>query len=112
MDEEFFFPQNVRTTYRLWILGPRHLRRLALAPVLAVLFGWLLHGLPLLVAAIGTSLVVAAYCGLGVVPVAADEQTAWDVWREIQTHRRSQSRFHHQRGELIDANADPQPPWV
>lgn len=111
MDEEFLFPQNVRTTYRLWVLGPRHLKRLGLAPILAMITGWLLHELPLALSASGTSLVVAGFCGLCVVPVTADEQTAWDVWREIRLHRRVQTQFHHPWGGIDRTDADSAPPW-
>lgn len=98
MDEEFFFPQNVRTEYRLWIFGPKHLRRLALGLVLALLVGWLFHGLSLLLAAILAALMGTLWAGLFCLPVLHDEVTPWDLWREMQHHARGQTQFHYGKG--------------
>lgn len=109
MDEEFFFPQNVRTTYRLWILGPRHLKRLALAPLIALAVGWLFVGVSLFLAALLAALFASAYAGLCCVPVLAEERTAWDVWQELRRHQKGQAVFAHQREEEANdfAFADP-----
>jgi hypothetical protein len=95
MDEEFFFPQNVRTSYRLWLLGPRHLKRLALAPVLALLAGWALHGLSFLLAAIAAGLLASVYGAVCCLPLLSDEQTLADIGLEILRHRRHQTAFAH-----------------
>jgi hypothetical protein len=97
MDEEFFFPQNVRTTYRLWLLGPRQLKRLAVAPVLALLIGWALHGLSFLVAAIAAGLLASVYGAVFCLPLLSDEQTLSDIGLEVLRHRRTQSTFAHGR---------------
>jgi len=93
MDEEFLFPQNVQTGYRLWLFGPRHLRRLSLAPVLAILLGWPLAGVSVLAAAIGGTLAGTAYAVVVCVPIFPEEETLWDALREIRRHRRSPNWF-------------------
>lgn len=98
MDEEFFFPQNVRTEYRLWMFGPKHLRRLALGVVAAMAVGWLLHGVSLLLAAILAAVVATAWAGFFCLPVLHDETTAWELWREMRRHARGQTRFYSQSG--------------
>lgn len=109
LDEEFFFPQNVRTPYRFWLFGPRHLRRMLLAPVLGLVFGWLGYRVSFLTG-VGLGVFAAAlYTGLCCLPVLAGEETAWDIAREILTHMRSQTRF-DVRGEvsLLDVSG---PHW-
>ena len=97
MDEEFFFPQNVRTSYRLWLLGPSHLRRLALAPVILLLTGWALHGVSMFLAAVVAGLLTALYTALLCVPLLGDDQTLSDVGLEILRHRRRQTSFPHRK---------------
>jgi hypothetical protein len=97
LDEEFFFPQNVRTSYRLWLLGPRHLKRLTLAPVILLLVGWALHGVSIFLAAVMAGLLTALYTGLVCVPLLGDDQTLSDVGLEILRHRRRQSTFRHRK---------------
>ena len=93
MDDEFFFPQNVRTSYRLWILGPRHLKRLAVAPVIALLVALALFKVSLFLAAVVAGLLATAYTVSFCLPLLADEQTLSDVGLEIQRHRRQQTEF-------------------
>lgn len=97
MDEEFFFPQNVKTTYRLWLLGPKHLKRLALAPVIAVAAGLALYSLSLFVAALVAGLLAAAYGAICCVPLLGEDQTLSDIWLEIWRHRRRQATFEHRK---------------
>jgi len=97
MDEEFFFPQNVRTSYRLWFLGPRHLKRLALAPVIALATGWALHGLSLFLAVAVAGFLAAAYSAVFCLPVFGDDQTLSDIGLEIRRHRKQQARFCHRK---------------
>jgi hypothetical protein len=93
VDDEFFFPQNVRTSYRLWILGPRHLKRMALAPVIALLVGLPLFKVSLLAAAIVAGLLAGVYVAVFCLPLLSDEQTLSDVGWEIYRHRRRQTTF-------------------
>lgn len=93
MDDEFFFPQNVRTSYRLWILGPRHLKRMALAPVIALLVGLPLFKVSLMAAAIVAGLLAGVYVAVFCLPLLSDEQTLSDVGWEIYRHRRRQTTF-------------------
>lgn len=95
MDEEFFFPQNVRTEYRLWIFGPRHLRRLPLVLIPAVLVVWLTHEFSTTLAAVLAVLVASVHCTVYCLPVLHDEETVWDLWQEMLRHRDSQTRFEH-----------------
>lgn len=104
MDEEFFFPQNVRTSYRLWLFGPRHLLRLAAAPVLAVVFGWLVHGLSLTLGVIFGVMVGAAYTALCCVPILESDETLLDVGLSLLRHRRQQARYCYEQ-EVIDREA-------
>ncbi|HYF90941.1 MAG TPA: hypothetical protein VD969_01710 [Symbiobacteriaceae bacterium] len=97
MDDEFFFPQNVRTSYRLWILGPRHLKRLSLAPLIAVLAGLALFKVSLFLAAVVAGLLASVYAALFCIPLLADEQTLSDVGWEVYRHRRHQTAFAHAR---------------
>ena len=98
MDEEFFFPQNVRTTYRLWILGPRHLRRLGIAPVVALLAFLPLFRVSVLVAAILAGLLGTAYAVVFCLPLLSDDQTLSDVYLEVRRHRRRQTYFAAHKG--------------
>jgi hypothetical protein len=95
MDDEFFFPQNVRTSYRLWILGPRHLKRMTLAPVIALLVGLPLFKVSLMAAAIVAGLLAGVYVAVFCLPLLSDEQTLSDVGWEIYRHRRRQTTFSH-----------------
>lgn len=95
MDEEFFFPQNVRTSYRLWILGPKHLKRLAGAPALALLAGLPLLRISPFLAAVVAGLLGAAYAVTLCLPLLGDDQTLSDVGLELLRHRRRQNRFAH-----------------
>jgi hypothetical protein len=99
MDEEFFFPQNVRTTYRLWLLGPRHLKRLALAPVLALLLGWATYRISLLLAIALAAFAAAVYTAVFCLPLLGDDQTLSDIGLEIYRHRRHQNHFAHRKEE-------------
>lgn len=98
MDEEFFFPQNVRTSYRLWILGPRHLRRLAVAPVLAMLAFLPLYPISVFLAAVVAGLLGSAYAVAFCLPLLSDEQTLSDVHMEIRRNRRRQTYFAARKG--------------
>jgi hypothetical protein len=98
VDDEFFFPQNVRTSYRLWIFGPKHLRRLAVALVIAVLAGLALYRVSVLLAALVAGLLAGAYVAVFCLPILADEQTLADVGWEIRRHRRHQTSFDYQKG--------------
>jgi hypothetical protein len=93
VDEEFFFPQNVQASYRLWLMGPKHLRRLVLAPVLAIVLGWVTAGLSLYLAAFLAIFSASVYTACFCVPVVAEEQTLWEVWLALRHHSRSQVRF-------------------
>ena len=105
MDEEFFFPQNVRTSYRLWLLGPRHLKRLLLAPVIALPTGWALYGLSFFLAVTVAAFLAAIYAALFCVPLLADEQTLSDVGLEILRHRRQPARYPHREEVFCDSTA-------
>jgi hypothetical protein len=98
MDEEFFVPQNVQATYRLWLMGPRHLKRLILAPVLAILTGWAMAGLSLYLAAFTAVFLASCYVACCCVPVVAGEQTLVEVWVAIRRHNRSQVVFRPSQG--------------
>jgi len=101
MNEEFFFPQNVRTSYRLWLMGPRHLRRLAGAVPIGLMVGWMLHRMPLVVVAAGVVLVLSGYVAAACLPLLGDDLTLWDVGREIRRHRRQQTWFPSMRDEEV-----------
>lgn len=93
LDEEFFFPQNIRTGYRLWIFSARHLRRLVWAPVCAVITGWPLLQASVLLGVVVGSAVGAGFAGVACVPVFADEQTVSDALIELHRHRQSQTWY-------------------
>lgn len=93
MDEEFFFPQNVQASYRLWLMGPKHLRRLILAPVLAIGIGWATARISLYLAAFLAIFSASVYAACFCVPVVAEEQTLWEVWLALRRHTRAQVRF-------------------
>lgn len=100
MDEEFFFPQNVQTSYRLWLMGPKHLKRLILAPVLAILTGWAVAGLSLYLAAFTAVFLASVYIACVCVPVVAGEQTLIEVWIAVRRHSRTQVVFRPEGGDL------------
>lgn len=102
MDEEFFFPQNVRTTYRLFMMGPTHLKRLVLAPVIAVLVIVGLHRFSLLLGVGAGVLLAAIYAGACCVPLMGDDQTLLDVGLEIRRHGRAQGRYQNRREVAAD----------
>lgn len=94
MDEEFFFPQNVRTSYRLWMFGPKHLRRLGAGlPVIVLGAGYLSRTLPLPLAAALVACVVALYTAAWCWPVFSDEQTVLDLVLHLRRKRRQQTEF-------------------
>ena len=97
MDEEFFFPQNVRTSYRLFMLAPVHLKRLILAPVIAVVAVIGLYQIWLLLG-VGVGVLLAAiYAGLCCFPLMGDDQTLLDVGLEIRRHGKAQGRYLNQK---------------
>lgn len=109
MDEEFFFPQNVRTSYRLFMLGPAHLKRLVLAPVIAILVIVGLYQVSLFLAVAVGILLASVYTGLCCVPLMGDEQTLLDVALEIRRHGRTQGRYPNRR-EVSPYGMEPERP--
>jgi hypothetical protein len=97
MDEEFFFPQNVRTSYRLFMLGPTHLKRLVLAPVIALAAIIGLYRISLFLGVGAGVLLAAIYAGLCCIPLMGDDQTMLDMALEIRRHQRSQGRYRNRR---------------
>ncbi|MFZ5823448.1 MAG: hypothetical protein ACOY94_03775 [Bacillota bacterium] len=93
MDEEFFFPQNVQTSYRLFMLGPVHLKRLALAPVIALAAVLALYRVTLFGSMALAVLLASVYAAACCFPLMGDDQTLLDVGLEIRRHGRSQGRF-------------------
>jgi hypothetical protein len=102
MDDEFFFPQNVTTTYRIFGLGPRHLRRAAigLGPALLLamaLARWTSFFSALLVAAVLLLLYVAAFA----YPTFGDE-TLMDIVLHQRAKTRTQTAYQYAE-EVPDA---------
>jgi len=95
VDEEFFFPQNVRTTYRLLHMGPRHLKRAATGAgvLLAGSALAVMKGLALPWAALGATVLGTAYGLTYCLPLYGDDQALLDLWAELQAHYRRQTVF-------------------
>lgn len=101
-ETEFFWPANVETTFSLWGLEPRHLRRLVLLPALlgaAGALGYLAaHAIP------WTWVRVILWTWLALVPAGAyvwyycvprypRGRTSSDLAREVGRHRKAQTVF-------------------
>ncbi len=108
MDEEFFFPQNVRTTYRLFMMGPTHLKRLVLVPVIVVGVILGLYRFSVLLGVGVGVLLAAVYAGACCVPLMGDDQTLLDVGLEIRRHGRAQGRYLNTKE--VDADGMAQAP--
>jgi hypothetical protein len=107
MDEEFFFPQNVQTTYRLFGMGPKHLRRLLTgSPVILVAMVLASRWMPVpWVVTLAAILLVgyaAGYCW-----PTNGENALFDLWLNVRRLRRSQTIFIRQ--EVLPA-AEPECP--
>jgi hypothetical protein len=102
VDDEFFFPQNVQTTYRLFGLGPKHLRRAAMGLPAALAIAALLgRGHALWGVLVGTIL-AAAYVGGACWPANGDE-TVLDLWLHVRRMQRQQTIFN--KREATDAGS-------
>jgi hypothetical protein len=94
LDEDFFFPQNVRTSYRLWVFGPKHLRRIGAGlPVIVLGAAYLGRTLSLPMAAAFVACCAAVYIAAWCWPLFTDEQTVLDLLLHLHRRRRQQTAF-------------------
>lgn len=104
MDEEFFFPQNVTTTYRILGMGPRHLRRggvgLAGALGLAVLVA---RQSDLFTGLMVSTLLLLVYVAGFAYPTFGEESLA-DVWLHLWAKSRVQTRFPYVEKEVFSGD--------
>lgn len=100
MDEEFFFPQNVTTTYRIFGMGPRHLKRAGIGAAAAVpLVLTLAFRIGLFPALVVAAVLLAAYIGAVAYPTSGDE-TLSDVVLHLWAKGRAQTSFAYQSKEV------------
>jgi hypothetical protein len=92
VDDEFFFPQNVQTTYRLFGMGPRHLRRAALGLPVAVGLAFVLGRGHVLVGVLIATILAAAFVAAVCWPTNGDE-TVIDLWLHVRRMQREQTVF-------------------
>jgi hypothetical protein len=92
MDEEFFFPQNVQTSYRLFGMGPRHLRRLVMGLPVVLAVAVLVGRFDVLWGVLVGALLAAAYVAGGCWPTDGAE-TVFDLWLHIRRMQREQTVF-------------------
>lgn len=92
MDEEFFFPQNVQTTYQLFGMGPKHLKRLVAGAPVVLLLGVLIAQAHVLFGVLIATILAGAYVGGCCYPVNGEETVA-DLWLHVRLMRQQQTVF-------------------
>ena len=102
MDEEFFFPQNVQTSYRLFGMGPKHLRRLVMGIPGLLLVTVATAKLLSVLVALGVGLVLLVAYGAGFCWPTKGENTMFDLWLHVRRLRRVQTIFKREEAEPAD----------
>lgn len=116
MDERYFFPQNVRTDYRLTVLfvslGPRHLKRAAVGGAVILASTYLaLRSVSLLQAALVASIAFSSYLAVCCLPVFPDDITIGDLVRRLYDKRNSQQVFPYGEGAYSGGSHLAGPIW-
>lgn len=110
MDDEFFFPQNVQTTYRLFGMAPRHLRRAAAGLPVAILVGALVAQAHVLMGVLVATILGGAYLA-GFCWPANGEETVLDLWLHVRRMHQHQTVF-VKKEEVPDAGSDWPAAWT